>query len=481
MSFLDSLIGGASDLFSGIGDVAGNLGSDISSWFGGGTDALSGATGSFSSGNVNFLPAGMSSVTSPDWGAALSTAGGNAFSDALGLGAGLGTFSPGSVNFTGGVTPTSLNAPGTFSSSTPVNVTGTSTGGLGSFGGLASGAVKALLGGGTGQGGVAGGNTPAGGTSSPQLTPTGSTAGGGTSGGGILGGLGGLLSNPAAIAGLISPVMAAINAKDQTDLGPDAAKLRTLADNNQNQINQLSAEAQAEKTGQLPGQAMAALEASMAQQKASMSSRYAAMGMSGSSAEGADMAALNQQNESQRFQIGLNMANEGLSQVSGLQSQDVGIYQQLMDAQAQRDQEYMQAMADLASGMGKAFSGAGSTGTTGTTGATPASLASLLQSVGGGLVGSPGGISIPGTDVTAPTPVTGLPQAQPQVDTSGLVTPTQLVPSDFTPATGGNTSLTGGITPTQFDTSSLGNFDPQTLSLLSGVDPSVFWSTSGYT
>lgn len=423
MSWFDSLLSGASDLFSSVGDAVGNVGSEISSWFGGGGGDVAGAapnlTGGINPSAVNFDASSLGSGGLFD--ASSVNLGG--------IGSGL-NLSPMDAITSGisGISP--AGTPGGIDTS---GLVASPSGGL-SIPGLLDpntiGAVSSALGGGS--------RTP---TASPQgstsrPTATGATGATGGSNGGFLSGVGStvgsVLSNPAAIAGLISPMMAAINAKDQTNLGPDAAKLRTMADNNQHQIDQLSAEAQAEKVGNLPGPAMAALEASMAQQKASLASRYAAMGMSGSSAEGADMAALNQQNEAQRFNIGLSMGNEALSQVTGLQSQDVGIYQNLMTAQAERDQEYMQAMADLASGIGKAFSGpSGST-------VTPASTPSTA-----GLTPSPsGGLPIPGLTDPNTSPLADLtnlgiftsgadPTATPAFDASQAGAP-QFLPSALT-------------------------------------------------
>lgn len=176
--------------------------------------------------------------------------------------------------------------------------------------------------------------------------------------GGSSGGIGGLLSSVlgnGTLLSMIPGIYSAISSKDQSNLGPDAASLRTQATTNQNLINSLSAEAQAEKMGNLPGPALASLEQSKAEQQAAFNSAYNRMGMSGSTAAADDAAALNRANEAQRYQIGLNMAQQGLQQVQDLTGQNVGIYNDLMQAQTQRDEEYMQAMSNLAGAMGKAF------------------------------------------------------------------------------------------------------------------------------
>lgn len=441
MGFFDFL----GDLSSSIGDVAGNLGSDISSFFGGG----SGVSDVFDAGNVNLLPSGLdpSSLSSGfDFGStfggadllgglsSLAGGGGDLFS-------GSATFNPSSVNLGlpgAGTDPSNLFPAGSTFSPNGLNI--------GSAAGMASGPLKTALsspsGGGTTNPATAPVTAPTQGpaatggqSQTPTNLPTGTSSGGGV--------LGGLLSNPTALLAAIGPLMGAINAKDQTDLGPDAAKLRTMADQNQNLITSLTGEAQAEKVGNLPGPAMGSLAQSLAEQKAGVLSRYQNMGMSGSSAEAADLAALNQQNESQRFQIGLNMAQEGLSQVTGLQTQDVGIYQELMNAQAQRDQEYMQAMADLADGLGKAFSGAG---------ANPASTQTTPAQAGGGTPAAP--VTDPTfADTFNPSDVSLLPQTLTTLPdpsslfptggtfgaapvTASLPTPSTLLPSgaSFNPA-----------------------------------------------
>lgn len=268
-------------------------------------------------------------------------------------------------------------------------------------------------------------------------TPTSPPAPGGAggAGGGVTIPSLGDLGKYAPLLAMIPGIMGAINSKDQTDLGPDAAKMRALADKNAGLADSLSAEAQAEKMGNLPGPALASLAASTAEQRAAMRQRYSQMGMSGSSAEGADMAALNQQAEGQRFQIGLGMASEALGQVQNLNTADIGIYKDLMTAQAQRDEEYMQAMAELMKGLGTALTQPSQTNVVqgGTGGAGGGTAQEVRDRVTGSGPGSSTPID-PNLLKTALPLVDPLLQVAGGVDPSTLVTPQTTVPDLVTPA-----------------------------------------------
>lgn len=96
--------------------------------------------------------------------------------------------------------------------------------------------------------------------------------------------------------------------------------------------------------GPLPAGAQSALDQATASAKASIRSRFASMGMSGSSAERNALAQADSEAVQQRFQIAQQMAQTGFQQ-AGLSNT---IYGNLANAQLQQDNELSDAIAQAA-------------------------------------------------------------------------------------------------------------------------------------
>ena len=110
--------------------------------------------------------------------------------------------------------------------------------------------------------------------------------------------------------------------------------------------------------GTLPPGVQAGITQAADAQKASIRSRYAASGSSGSSAEAADLAAVDQQAQAQGAQIAMQLLTSGISE-SGLAS---GIYENIANQSLQEDKDLGSAFGSLAS----ALSGGGGTTNKGT-------------------------------------------------------------------------------------------------------------------
>src|SRR5271157_24923 len=188
----------------------------------------------------------------------------------------------------------------------------------------------------------------------------------GTGGGGILGNLfgggggdesgggKGLFGGSPAL-GLLAAAPVALQAlrgtqpyKGETQLQQSAAQLGQQGTQLQNYL----------QTGTLPPGAQAAINQATASAQAAIRSQYAAMGMSGSSAEAQDLAAAQQQGAAQ----GTNMAMQLLN--SGIQSSQMSdqLYQDIMNQSMQQDQDLSAAIGNFAS-----MAGGGTGGNSGST------------------------------------------------------------------------------------------------------------------
>lgn len=129
----------------------------------------------------------------------------------------------------------------------------------------------------------------------------------------------------------------------------NAANLRSMANPNLNAIN----------TGALPAGAQSAIQQATGAAKASIRSKFAGMGLSGSSMEGQELASVDQQAATQRFQQSQELAKLGL-QESGLASGQEALASEdflaLMNARVRQDDRLANALARFsgafAGGMG---------------------------------------------------------------------------------------------------------------------------------
>ena len=109
----------------------------------------------------------------------------------------------------------------------------------------------------------------------------------------------------------------------------------------------------ANQQGNVNGQVLTSVNDQLQKSEAAMRQRYAQMGMSGSTMEEQDLAGLRSNAEDQVFTIGQQMATTGLQTAASLTGQDAGIYNEIMQAQVQQDEELSKAIAAFAGAMAK--------------------------------------------------------------------------------------------------------------------------------
>ncbi len=193
-----------------------------------------------------------------------------------------------------------------------------------------------------------------GGTAAPAAAATGAATGaaGATGAGTTAGAAGGGLFGGHPALGVLSAAPAVLEAirgsqpyKGQTQLQQSAAQLGQQGTQLQNYL----------QTGTLPPGAQAAINQATASAQAAIRSQYAAMGMSGSSAEAQDLAAAQQQGAAQANSMAMQLLN------SGIQSTQMSdqLYQDIMNQSMQQDQDLSSAIGNFAS---MAAGGTGSTG-----------------------------------------------------------------------------------------------------------------------
>lgn len=155
-------------------------------------------------------------------------------------------------------------------------------------------------------------------------------------------------------AASLAPVLAAASGGGSGgSLGPAAGNLNTLASDNLALSNRLQETALANLGGNIPGPALSALERKLKKKEAEIRDRYAAMGMSGSTAEAQDLAAAKDATSEEQFAIGQQMAQTGLQEVANLTGQSSSIYEILMQAQLTKDSELGNALAAFAGATAK--------------------------------------------------------------------------------------------------------------------------------
>lgn len=399
MSWFGDLLGGASDLVGSAASSLSNLGSSIGDWFGGG-----GTSGALGLGSLGSDAQGI------DWGAAAqdATSGGLNFGAGLGSalsGLDLGSFAPSAVS---GVLGGLGNGAGV-----PAGAGASPAGGLSGaqLGGAAGLAGKALAGGGGGAQQVA----PQQQQQQPATLPA--QAGGGGSSGGP-GGLGSLLSgagnfvenNPGTVLAGLMPLLSNYF---KPSLPPQAQALQKQADDQMALVNnQLMPTALANQQGQINGQALNTIDASLQRQKAAMRKAYADMGMSGSTMEAQDLASLDQNAAQQVFATGQQMATTGLSTAASLSGQAGGWYNEVMQTQIQQDADLENAIAQVAAA---AVSPRGNTTNVNTGGGQTGSGAGAVNNLAGLVTGNSAGGYDPlsGLLTSGPTPAS-------PIDTTGM-------------------------------------------------------------
>lgn len=174
----------------------------------------------------------------------------------------------------------------------------------------------------------------------------------GTTGGGFLDNtlIGKLLSGTASTSDYLKLGGTAISTWAQIFGGKDAAS--KYGDYLQNQAGDLQARGQMMQdfltTGKLPPGAQASINQATAAAKAQLKSKYAAHGMSGSSAELQDMANIDMQASARTWDIAQSLFNTGLNMTGTAQQ----LYQQLAELNMSKDDELIKAIGGFVSMLG---------------------------------------------------------------------------------------------------------------------------------
>jgi len=230
---------------------------------------------------------------------------------------------------------------------TAPNVSGGGAGAVGSVGGGFSG----------GAGGGAGGAGPASNAiiTGPGGTGTGLAGAGGTAGSGLGLGGGGNLAQILAALGLGT---AAISQGSQSAM-PEQGNLEQLA----NQAMGNAGMANSLRSGRLPPGAEQYADQAYADAAAGIQSRYAAMGLSGSTMEAQDLAAAQARTQGMKYQMAADATQVGIQSMNLADT----IYSQIADYTLQQDQQLQDALAAFAaaaSGGGVQIGIGGNRGTT---------------------------------------------------------------------------------------------------------------------
>ena len=126
--------------------------------------------------------------------------------------------------------------------------------------------------------------------------------------------------------------------KGQSQLLHDANSLDTLAKQNESYLG----------AGTLPPGAQASINQATQSAIAAIKSKYASMGMAGSSAEQEEIAATQTKAQTDGINIAMNLMQQGASE-AGMAS---GIYEQIMSNSMKNDQQFSSAFTNLASATG---------------------------------------------------------------------------------------------------------------------------------
>lgn len=172
---------------------------------------------------------------------------------------------------------------------------------------------------------------------------------------GLLGLLGALGLRPQDLLGMGLMGAGLLAGNKQGDTSQQTDQLQGLADSNKNLANTLSQTAMAGLEGNIGAKGMGALRRMVRNAQAAIRQRYAGMGMSGSSAEAADLNAAAQAGVDMQFDMGQKIAQVGLQQVAALTGQSAAAYTQLLNAQTQKNTALGNALANFTGAAAKTF------------------------------------------------------------------------------------------------------------------------------
>ena len=133
--------------------------------------------------------------------------------------------------------------------------------------------------------------------------------------------------------------------------GSNKEALGDLAKQSGELANRLGNIASAGFAGDIGGRGLNSIQRMVRRAQAAIRQRYAAMGMSGSTAEMQDLNAAAESGVDLQFEIGQKMASTGLTAIAALTGQSASIYTQLLNAQLQKNTALGNAVANFAAAL----------------------------------------------------------------------------------------------------------------------------------
>lgn len=124
--------------------------------------------------------------------------------------------------------------------------------------------------------------------------------------------------------------------------------LRALAEGAAGRAATSTEMAQQAMMGNLPGGASASVDQALRAAEATIRGRYANLGMTGSSSEAQDLAAMTLRGEAMRFQLGQQLAQTGLQLAGGADNLAASLYQAILNAETAQGTQLGNALAAFA-------------------------------------------------------------------------------------------------------------------------------------
>lgn len=124
--------------------------------------------------------------------------------------------------------------------------------------------------------------------------------------------------------------------------------LRDVANEARGQSQMMTRSANEAMQGNLPGGAQQSIDAALRSAEATVRSRYAGLGLTGSTMEAQDLADLQRRAVAQRFEIGRGLAQTGLSAAAGQGQLAGSLYEKILEAETQQGTAFGDALAEFA-------------------------------------------------------------------------------------------------------------------------------------
>lgn len=181
--------------------------------------------------------------------------------------------------------------------------------------------------------------------STAAAAPAGSAGGGEGGGGGFLSNL---FGNRSLMETLLPAAGIGYSAWRSNQPVEGIENLRGIAAEAQNQSQMMNRSANEAMQGNLPGGAQQSIDSALRSAEATIRSRYANLGLTGSTMEAQDMADLQRRAVAQRFEIGRGLAQTGLSAAAGQGQLAGSLYEKILQAETEQGTAFGDALSEFA-------------------------------------------------------------------------------------------------------------------------------------